>query len=292
MINWLKRHFLTLILIIVIIFLGSRSFPGTKTRSSIVSPNIGSYDAVTSLPMSGGGVASNYMYQEAAPVDSTNRMVIQDSSLSLVVKDVPQSIAEIETKVKEYGGYLVDSALNIPDTAASGNIIVRVPEDKRSEAMVAFKNIAVKVVSESVHGTDVTDEFVDLESRLEILNQTKVKYQEILSRAVAVNDLLNVQRELINLQSQIDSLKGQQKYYQQSAKLSRIIVYLSTDELALPYAPTDEWRPMVIFKTAVRSMLTTLRSIGSLIIWVLVYSPLIILAYLGYRLIRRRRQLT
>jgi len=157
--------------------------------------------------------------------------------------------------------------------------------------MTAYKDMAVKVVSESVNGTDVTDQYTDLQAQLEVLQKTKIKFEDILDRATAVNDLLNVQRELISLQSQIDSVKGQQKYYEQSAKLSKITIYLSTDELALPYAPTNEWRPTVIFKEAVRSFVGAIRSIGSLIIWAFVYLPIIIPIFFIVRYIKKRKNI-
>jgi len=47
------------------------------------------------------------------------------------------------------------------------------------------------------------------------------------------------------------------KYFEQSAKLTKITVYLSTDELSLPYAPTNQWRPLVIVKEAFRSLIST-----------------------------------
>lgn len=285
MINWIKTHKLILFLTIIILFLGSRSFFGVNLLSSQSIPSLTKSVGVKTVPMAGN---VDYFYQESTPVQADNRLVIQDSSLSLVVKDVSKSILDIESKTKEFGGYLVDSSLSKPESAASGSITIRVPEEKRQEALSVYKNLAVKVVSESVHGSDVTDEYVDLESRLAILNQTKNKYQEIMDRAVSVTDLMNVQRELINLQSQIDNLKGQQKYYEQSAKLSKIMIYLSTDELALPYAPTTEWRPAVVFKTAIRSLVGNIRNIGSVLIWVAVYSPLIFIIYLIIRYTKNR----
>lgn len=269
MIIFLKNNWKYLVLILVIVFL-------LKDKVTPVNRGI-SYDMA--LPSIGGGVAKSLMApapREVAPVETPDRLVIKDTSLSLVVKDVAKSITGIEDQAKNLGGFLVNSNLNRPEEGGNGTISVRIPEAKRAEALEVFKKMAAKVVSESIIGTDVTDEYVDLESRLEVLQTTKAKFQEIMAKAYQINDLLNVQRELINLQSQIDSIKGQQKYYEQSAKLSKITIYLSTDELSLPYAPTDAWRPAVIFKTAVRSLVGNLRQVGSAAIWLLVYSPVII----------------
>ena len=175
---------------------------------------------------------------------------------------------------QKLGGFLVESNLDVPEEGATGSISVRIPSTRLDEGLAAIRTLGVKVVSENVMGTDVTDQFVDLEARLETLTKTRVKFDQIMASAVQIQDILNVQRELVNLQSQIDSVRGQQKYLEQTAKLSLVTVYLATDELALPYAPAQPWRPSVIFKEAVRSLIVTFRGAGSILIWAVVYSPI------------------
>lgn len=292
MINFLKRNWALVILIIIGVLYLKNYYQATRYSASTVS--YGGEMAIApmadmALSSAKMGIVSNYPGRQVAPSDSTDRLIIQDTGLSLQVKDVQKTIDEIENKTKEFGGFLITSHLSKPDRAASGNISIRVPEDKRKEAMSAYKMMAVKVVSESVNGTDVTDQYTDLQAQLEVLQKTKIKFEEILDRATAVNDLLNVQQQLISLQSQIDSVKGQQKYYEQSAKLSKITIYLSTDELALPYAPTNEWRPTVVFKEAVRAFVGAIRNIGNLIIWVVVFAPIIVPIFFIVRYIKRKR---
>lgn len=297
MINFIKKNWAVIILAIIALiwiknnFLSVASLRGNKSMS-YEQMAVGGYGDVDSLSMAPSFSSDlNLSRNNAAPSDSSDRIIIQDTSLSLQVKDVTQTIDEIEEKTKSFGGFLINSQLSRPEGAASGSISVRIPEEKRKEAMDAFKKMAVKVVSESVNGRDVTDQYVDLEARLEVLYKTKIKYEEILEKAEKVTDLMSVQQQLTNLQSQIDNLKGQQKYYEQSAKLSRITIYLSTDELALPYAPTNEWRPAVIFKEAVRSLLRTFRSIGSLMIWAAVYIPILIPILLVIKYINKKRKI-
>lgn len=254
----------------------------------------------TTLPMTGGGMSFDSVASPAsskmmisrdvvAPSESSNRIVIQDTSLSLQVDNVDEKIKEINNKTSELGGFLINSNLSKPNGVGSGSISVRVPESKRNEALELFKNMAVKVVSENVSGTDVTDQNTDLQAQLEVLQKTKTKFEDILNSAVRVEDLMNVQQQLISIQQQIDSVKGQQKYFEQSAKLSKITIYLSTDDLALPYAPTNEWRPAVVFKEAVRSLLLSLRSIGNLLIWAVAYIPIIV-PMLGIYWLWKKRQ--
>ena len=225
------------------------------------------------LPKAGGGFIPP-VNNGIAPTDSSDRMVIKESTLSLMVKDVAESIKTIQTATEKSGGYLINSHLSKPQESGSGSISVRVPESKLTGALAEFRKAGLRVIDEYISGNDVTDQYVDLEARLATLNKTKTKFEQILEQTVQVQDLLNVQRELVNLQQQIDSIKGQQQYLAQSAKLSKVTVYLSTDEFSLPYSPADPWRPNVVFKLAVRSLVSALRGIGTAAIWIGVYSPI------------------
>lgn len=288
MINWIKKNWLVSILILLVLYLFSKTFLGINTLSIPRSQNESMSSDFASLSNSSIGIKSGGSY--VAPSSSLNRLIIQDTNMSLLVSDVSKTIKDIENKAKELGGFLVNSNVYKPESQSSGTIVIRVPEEKRSEALESFKKMAVRVVSESVSGRDVTDQYSDLEARLKILNQTKAKYEQILDKAVSVTELLNVERELTNLQSQIDSVIGQQKYYEETAKLTKIAVSLSTDELALPYAPDNVWRPAVIFKEAVRSLISSVRDLGSMLIWVFVYIPIWLPILLVVWLIRRRRK--
>lgn len=287
MITWLKKNWLLSLLILITLLLAKDKFLGTNLYSSR-SYQTGADIALA--PKNSGFLSSSNLSlsREAPPVDTQDRLVIKNTNLSLVVKDVAKVITQIESVAKGFGGFLVDSNLNKPESAANGTISVRVPQEKLTESLDEFKKLAVKVVSESVYGQDVTDEYVDLEARLEVLNKTKAKFEEIMDKAYAIQDLLSVQRELINLQSQIDSLKGQQKYYAQSAKLSKVTIYLSTDELALPYAPTNEWRPLVVFKQAVRSLIADFQHLANVVIWLLVYLPVWLPLLLLFLFLKKR----
>jgi hypothetical protein len=125
------------------------------------------------------------------------------------------------------------------------------------------------------------------------MEKTKAKIQAIMDQATRVSDLIDIQNQLNNVQRQIDNYKGQQKYLEQTAKLTRITVNLSTDELALPYTPDKAWRPEAVFKAAVRSLVGLLRSVAGGLIWIAVFAPalavLVAVAWVIRRLARGRR---
>jgi len=301
-IGWLQTHkLISLLGLVIVYFLIRDNFLGGIISPLSYSTSVGrgginygvaapSVEMMSDTARSSKSSLSPLPISEVAPTDQTNRLVIKDTNLSMVVTDVPGTVAQIETIATTNGGYMVDANVNIPEGAATGYITLRVPEAKRTESLSAIKKLGVKVTSESTSGSDVTDQYVDTDARLATLNATKTKFESILNSAIKVQDILEVQREIINLQSQIDSLKGQQKYLEQSAKLSRISLNLSTDELALPYTPDKGWRPAVIFKEAVRSLVGFLRQAGTTLIWAIVFSPIWLIALVVWYFIRRRNR--
>lgn len=274
MIGWIKRNKLSFLLLLVVVYLVVKQSSGVRPLSQPAMLSIGGAGEESVALKSVPSVSSLLPSRNYTPTTQTDRLVVQESNLSLVVKNVRESSDKAIDWAKSVGGYMVSSSLSQPEEAPYAYVVLRIPAKDLKPAIEYFRSLAIKVSSENLLGTDVTDEYTDIGARLETLNKTKAKFEEILSKAVAVNDILTVQRELISLQDQIDSLKGRQQYLEKTAELAKISLYLSTDEFSLPYAPSQPFRPEAIFKQAVRSLVGTLRGGAKLLIWVGVYSPI------------------
>jgi hypothetical protein len=304
-ISWVKSNKLSSILILIIgFFIVKNGLSSLFGRSSYQMMPSSSYDYATesmgssvsnmklSLPRGGGG--SDYYPGNPAPPapDIKDRMVVQNSYLSLVVIKVADALQEIKSYTSSIGGYMVNSNISNPEENSNGNITLRIPSNRLDEVLAKFRGLAVKVASERLDGTDVTDQFVDNEARLSVLNSNMARFKEIMGQAKEVSDILRVQQEVFNLQSQIDSIKGQNKYMEQTSKMALVTIYLSTDEYTLPYAPSQPWRPDVIFKTAVRSLIGNLRGLASTVIWIVVYSVFWLPVVLVIIYLRKKRKVT
>jgi len=294
--SWIKNHKLICVLIVIIIYLlGKNSIflPRTYlTSSSNGGINLSSSSKMSALPSVGGSnLVDMIPLSESAPnANIKDRLVIKNSYLSLQVSKVTEVQKQVIQKAEELGGYMVNSSIDNPSDVASATVIVRIPSKQFESALQYYRSLSIKVVSENLQGYDVTDQYTDFAAQLKTYEKTKVIFEGMLDKATNVQDILQIQREIINIQASIDSIKGQQDYLKKNAEMAKITLYLSTDELALPYAPTETWRPKVIFKQAVRSLVGTLRNIGSLIIWVGVYSVLLVPIILIIIFIRRRIQ--
>lgn len=210
---------------------------------------------------------------EEAPVsESTSRMVISNSQISLLVKDVRASTDEVEKQAKALGGYSVSKYTNTPYEGGSGYITIRIPLEKREEMITFLRESGVRVLSENIDAQDITDQYEDLDAQLAQLEKTMARLQIIYDQAVTVQELLNVQNQIQNQQRSIDSVKGRIKSMEAQSKTTLISINMSTDELALPYSPGTPWRPEVTLKLAIRELTQTMRNAGDWAIWIGVYS--------------------
>lgn len=243
----------------------------------------------------GGGGISEVNMAPMPPIANTQvsgGMMMRSSSLSLLVNDVKKSADYVKDQAEKLGGFMIQSDFSNPGEAPNAIITVRVPASNLNTYLSDLRSQAIRVTSENLEGYDITDQYTDIQKRLDTLNKTKEKFEAIYAKATAVQDILDVQNRLIENQNQIDQLKGQVQYMEKSVQLAKVTINLSTDELALPYDSDSSWRPVVVFKQAIRSLVATLHNIFNFVIWVLVYAviwlPIIIIIYFIRRYRRKK----
>ncbi len=233
--------------------------------------------------------------RDSTPVAGADRKIIKNGNVSVVVKDVDQASKAIENKAKELGGYL--SATNINSSGnntKSGYVSARIPVDKVNDFLAFLRSSSVKVSSENINSDDVTSQYIDLQAKITNLEATATQYRDLLKRAVKVEEVLQVQRELNNVQTEIDSYKGQLKYLEGNASLSNITVNLAVDEGELPIAPENKWEPGNVFKASIRGLTTLAQNLSYAVIMLAVYAvvwiPVTIGLILLYKFLRKRIQ--
>jgi hypothetical protein len=203
---------------------------------------------------------------DANEATDVERKIVKTGYMSLVVKDVEQSLDEISNIASSLGGYVVTSNKNQGADIISGNISIRVPAEKYDEAVSKLRAIAVKVPNESTDTQDVTEEYIDLKARLAMLEATEAQYLELMKKAETVEEILKVQQALSDVRQNIESLKGRIQYIERTSDMSLININL-TEEATFH---EEGWQPLEILKSAVRALISIGQFIGSALIYIIV----------------------
>ena len=203
----------------------------------------------------------------AQPVE---RLIIRNGSISMVVEDTRAAQKSVEQMIAEMadgGAYIVSSEEygGVEGGSPYVGMTIRVPATRFDEAMDRLAGLAVEVVARTESGQDVTEEYVDIETRLESLEAARERLLEIMQETRTTKDLLEAERQLTEREAQIESLKGRMQYLAQSAQLAGIRIELQPYILSQPVSA--RWRPAESARQAVETLVDSLRSLGDFLIF-------------------------
>jgi hypothetical protein len=238
----MKRLMIALVLITVVLL----SACGARATSQVYGEEP-AYDrgvvempqGAPAAPMEAEKAADSYSVGNAVPPAQQDRLVIQNADLALVVKDTKAKMDQMTAMAQAMGGFVVSA--NLYQTYApngtqvpEGSIVIRVPADRLEEALKQIKADVVEIQNENRSGQDVTQEYVDLKSRLKNLQAAEAQLTKIMEEANKTEDVLNVFNQLVYYREQIELVKGQMQYYEQSSTYSAITARLIAEETIQP----------------------------------------------------------
>jgi len=215
---------------------------------------------------------------------SVERLIIRNGEINMEVNDTRQvrdEIRGIVNKLSEQGAFVLSTNEYEGDTENTPtiNMVIRIPADSFDNVMEQITGMAVVVNNSSEYSEDVTEEYYDLENRLDSLEAARQRLLEIMEKAENTEDLLKAEQQLTQRETEIESLKGRQKYLSQSAKLSRISNSLQPYHLAQPIDTT--WKPLETMREAIDDLIDGLKGfVDFLIYFIIAVAPW--LALFGY----------
>jgi hypothetical protein len=176
-------------------------------------------------------VAVSVEYQPAVP--GSERMIIKNADLRLLVQDTDAAIDGINQAVGDIGGYIISQRVwyetHNEQNYKYATITMGVPVDEFEFALRRLRGLAVRVLDENASGEDVTTEYVDLQSRLKNLELTRDRIREFLDQAKTVEEALKVNQQLSQVEEEIEQVQGRMKYLAGRAAYSTITVNLEPD---------------------------------------------------------------
>jgi len=140
------------------------------------------------------------------------------------------------TKIAEaMGGYVsnTESYSDAEGKLTSGRIIIRVPGEKFNNAIDEIKKTG-ELKSVGISGQDVTQEYVDLESRLKNYEAQEKVLLDLMNKSTSVKDSIEVERELSNVQGEMEVIKGRMNYLDNMVGFSTIDVTIAEPDVAAP----------------------------------------------------------
>jgi hypothetical protein len=230
-----------------------------------------------------------------------DRMIVRTGSLAIVVEDTEETLEAIERLASELGGYVSDLQSWRQDDQMAATVTVRILAASFDQARERIKELAIEVESENASGQDVTEEYVDLEARLNNLEVAEGELLELLASAQETHkdaeSILAIYNEITNVRMQIEQIKGRMQYLESASELATLTITVTPEEIEEPVVEPG-WEPLRQARDALRTLVNALKGLTTVVIWVaLFFLPLaailllpLILVWLVWYLRRRRRR--
>ncbi|MFE2832075.1 DUF4349 domain-containing protein [Streptomyces mirabilis] len=187
--------------------------------------------AADSVASGAGGAKSTHPSKATGTSVPAGSHIIRTASLTLQVKDVPKALDSARTAAVDAGGYVGDETTTRDGGGRERTrAVLRVPTD-RYDAVLSSLEGTGKVVERTAKAEDVTDQVVDVESRVKSQRVSVARVRELMDQATKLSDVVALEGELSTRESDLDALLAQQASLKDRTSLATITLSLSETPL-------------------------------------------------------------
>lgn len=216
--------------------------------------------AADTAAASGGTWDSNYAMEEtaeevadmdageggsAAPeVQSTQRKLIKNVDLEVETETFDELLADVKKRTEQFGGYIEESSTYngssyYGKTNRNANLTIRIPAEKL-DSFLTMVSESSNVISQNESVTDVTLQYVDMESHKKALSAEQERLLELLERAETIEDIITLESRLSEVRYQLESMESQLRTMDNQVSYSTVYLYITE---VTRYTPVQEQTP-------------------------------------------------
>ncbi|MFF5964498.1 DUF4349 domain-containing protein [Streptomyces collinus] len=185
-----------------------------------------------------GGAGSGA--KATAPPKVTASHIIRTASLTVQVKDVPKALEQARTGTENAGGYVGnETTTRDAEGHERTRVVLRVPVEKYDEVLAELEGTG-KLFDRSAKAEDVTDQVVDVKSRITSQRASVARIRELMDRAGKLSDVVTLEGELSTRQADLEALLARQESLRDRTSLATITLSLSETPVKKKEAKDDD----------------------------------------------------
>jgi hypothetical protein len=165
--------------------------------------------------------------QSPGTIQVEQQKIIRNGSMNISVKNAPAARQELNHMLEKNKAYVGNEQLNNTDYETTYSIQIRVPAEHLDSLVADIEALTGTVTFKSIEAKDVTEEYIDLESRLTNKKAYLEQYRTLLKSAHSIEDILKVQEQIRVLEEEIESVTGRLKYLNNQIDLSTLQLTIS-----------------------------------------------------------------
>lgn len=177
--------------------------------------------AVAEMAITESAVAHEPIASEEQ-VPTVERKLIKEGMLVFETSDLEATKKQLAQAIKKHQGYVASENENNTSSRLNHTLVIRVPA-KYFDAFIQDATQGVdRFDTKDIHVKDVTAEFIDVEARLKTKKELEQRYLDLLKKANKVAEILDIEKQIGELRSDIEATEGQLRYLTNQASYSTV----------------------------------------------------------------------
>lgn len=163
--------------------------------------------------------SSQEINKESVKLPEQEQKIIYNSEILIVLDDLKKFSTSIGVKTREYNGIIQQEEIMESDSVT----VVRIPTEKFNQFIDYVESLA-NIKNKRISTKNITDAYVDNDSRLKNLKAQESQTLEIFKRAGSIEEILKVQNELFRIRGEIEALEGRKKLWDNQIEYATITI--------------------------------------------------------------------
>ena len=155
---------------------------------------------------------NNQADQIAIDKSKVQSKIIKDGNIEMQVDNLAKSKSSVINLVKKYQGYISEDIFQNSDWESNYQLKIRIPTKSFEKFISDLENKGGQIKYKNIQARDVTEEYIDLESRLKNKNEYLKRYRDLLRQAHSIQEILDIEEKIRGIEEEIESTTGKLKY--------------------------------------------------------------------------------
>ncbi|ORT54551.1 DUF4349 domain-containing protein [Streptomyces sp. CB03238] len=209
--------------------------------------------------------------------------VIRTAELSVEVEDATAALTKARAVVGDAGGHVENETTErVDDDHVTSRIVLRVPQSAYDSALKELAGTG-KLLSRKADAKDVTDQVVDVESRIATQRASVARVRELMDRATKLSDVVTLEAQLSGRQADLESLLAQQAALKDRTSMATITLNLSEPEKPAEEPADDGPGFGDALSGGWNALVTTAKWVGIVLLAVAPWAVVFLVAYAVWR---------
>lgn len=183
------------------------------------------FEEFLDVPLTEQAPAAPFAQKDIEEIPGKNRMLVKRGSLEIESKQLENDNQQIRKILPLFNAYIDSENFTNSDYSSFYRLGIKVPVAEFEALLDTLSTVGEKTINKSSNAEDVSRQYRDLNATIESKKALETRYRELLAKAILIQDMLEIERNLNSLRNEIEGYESRFKTLQNDISYSTIYLY-------------------------------------------------------------------